>query len=921
MALSEVKPPPKPTRSRASSNPTKSIPPNNGVMINVHIPHSLATRAPVPIPRSAQKTILAETGGYLSSIPIATVSAELQLPNAESRSATGPIERRAGNPQGPPGIPPKPTSSHNKYTNQSIATTANNNSKSNNNGSSSSFNKQEVSSQASEAPMPPPKPKRISLAPQPKAKPLSLQSVPLLSKTEAPARSSTSLPSIPTPSHVALSSSTTTTSSSASPSTAHKKIPSANQSQESVKPKSIAANNAFAIASQTQVQPLTPPTPPAKKPRSQESSLNAPFNPIEPLSTLQQQQWLQSQMREQPSSPPPHMSKSHPNVGSESLATPTTSERQFDSATGTNPTLIGARSRLRSVSDAKASTSLTMAVSQSSRSPTTQTTLFDNDGFGLLNNKGCTSAPLVSPTYLPPHSGRNGTYPYADIVDDGSSGTAASEKLAASLHKIQALAQGQTERMKQINYAEKKADLAEAVYEKSSLWRARGAEWGGIAKKVWEDRGGMGGIAGGFADRWKRRVDGANDGTPDYPGPGPAAQIFGIPLEEAVRLSKISASTGVPAVVTRCIEYLDVMGVEEVGLYRVPGSTSNVARLKTMFDSGHDYDFLQKGNQPQHPHDVATLLKLYLRELPSPIIPLDAMSAFNNIDFSDQDQSRSIGKLRENLRLLPLENYLLMGTLCRHLSNLADYDHHTKMNISNLGLIFCPTLQIGSVLFKHLLGGDGNEEERRKCLLAVWADLEIRHEEMENLEMIKNFEMGLQIGRDEASATSGAVLQEDRKSQELERQSWEQVDHNPVDLTQSLPQSQPPVTSQQQSHQNPSVPRSSSHDSSGSGSRMGGVFDSFMPAPVVESSEPIMDLYDELMTRELTEATNTPLIDLDFNDNNDLQSMQEENVSQGDQWRRHAREPAINRRQRSPSPLPLGVTRHERFPAVSIRNY
>lgn len=59
--------------------------------------------------------------------------------------------------------------------------------------------------------------------------------------------------------------------------------------------------------------------------------------------------------------------------------------------------------------------------------------------------------------------------------------------------------------MKQINYSEKKADLAEVVYEKSSVWRARGAEWGGIAKKAWDDRGGMGGIAGGLADRWKRR--------------------------------------------------------------------------------------------------------------------------------------------------------------------------------------------------------------------------------------------------------------------------------------------------------------------------------------------------------------------------------------------------------------------------------
>lgn len=83
--------------------------------------------------------------------------------------------------------------------------------------------------------------------------------------------------------------------------------------------------------------------------------------------------------------------------------------------------------------------------------------------------------------------------------------------------------------------------------------------------------------------------DGINDGNLDYSRyGGEGGRVFGLPLEDAVRISKISASTGVPAVVTRCIEYLDIMGIEEVGLYRVPGSTTNVSRLKAMFDSGKD---------------------------------------------------------------------------------------------------------------------------------------------------------------------------------------------------------------------------------------------------------------------------------------------------------------------------------------------
>ncbi|KAF9928620.1 hypothetical protein BGZ65_006165 [Modicella reniformis] len=496
----------------------------------------------------------------------------------------------------------------------------------------------------------------------------------------------------------------------------------------------------------------------------------------------------------------------------------------------------------------------------------------------------------------------------------------------------------------------------------------------------------MGGIAGGIADRWKRRGDGMNDGSPDYPRYGSAAggggggggRVFGLPLEDAVRISKISASTGVPAVVTRCIEYLDIMGVEEVGLYRVPGSTSNVNRLKAIFDSGHDYDFLQKGNEPQNPHDVGTLLKLYLRELPSPIIPTDTMPSFNNIDFTDhldqqqQQQPPVQQRLKEALRRhLPLENYILLGTLCQHLSNLADYENCTKMNISNLGLIFCPTLHIGSVLFKHLLGGDGSEQERRKSLLIVWEDLEKRREEMENIEMIKDFEMGdggssnsssssssdinssnrrIQLENKNGSLQNGGssfgqvhkVEQQQQQQQQQsfdhgssQRQSWEQIDRDLLDFSSSSPLSSPSSPTTLPPAPLPPLLLSSTTTTTIPTSTTPNLSQYTInnkPKPTTTTTttittEPPLDLYDELMAREINEATSTPLIDFhtsvfghsdggkEDDDDDDLP------VKNNLLWRRHAREPAMNRRSDSPPPSPIRgvVSKHERLPAVSIR--
>lgn len=298
------------------------------------------------------------------------------------------------------------------------------------------------------------------------------------------------------------------------------------------------------------------------------------------------------------------------------------------------------------------------------------------------------------------------------------------------------------------------------------------------------------------------------------------------------------------------------------------------------------------------------------------------MTIFNNIDFSDAKHQHQ-QQLRDALGLLPLENYILLGTLCHHLSNLADYENCTKMNISNLGLIFCPTLQIGSVLFKNLLGGDGSDEERRKGLLAVWSDLERKHEEMENLEMIKDFEMGLELEKEEERLSKDRSNGNHNSPQQYfdiardtdyskDRQALEEIDRSQLETTTTTTTTHHPRVG--------SDPRRNgkvilSPDTT----LMGSSYMSPSTKTIKLPAETTFDLYDELMTKEIDEATSTPLID--FSANNDDESEQAQM-----RWRRHAREPATNRRTES---LPArgsatttttsNTTRHERVPAVSVR--
>jgi hypothetical protein len=295
------------------------------------------------------------------------------------------------------------------------------------------------------------------------------------------------------------------------------------------------------------------------------------------------------------------------------------------------------------------------------------------------------------------------------------------------------------------------------------------------------------------------------------------------------------------------------------------------------------------------------------------------MTIFNNVDFSDA-KSQHQQQLKNALGLLPLENYILLGTLCHHLSNLADYENCTKMNISNLGLIFCPTLQIGSVLFKNLLGGDGSDEERRRGLLTVWSDLESKHEEMENLEMIKDFEMGLELEKEEERLSKDRSNEHHNSRQQYfdiaqdndnskDRQSWEELDRSQLETT----------TTTHHSRVGSDPRRNGKVILSPDTAMMGSSHISPSTRTAKPPTETTFDLYDELMTKEIDEATSTPLIDFSVHDDNESEQAQL-------RWRRHAREPATNRRTESlpargsaTTTATTNTTRHERVPAVSVR--
>ncbi|XP_077414509.1 rho GTPase-activating protein 29-like isoform X2 [Vanacampus margaritifer] len=181
-------------------------------------------------------------------------------------------------------------------------------------------------------------------------------------------------------------------------------------------------------------------------------------------------------------------------------------------------------------------------------------------------------------------------------------------------------------------------------------------------------------------------------------------QLFGINFTQA---SKNSAD-GIPFIIKKCTSEIESRALNIKGIYRVNGAKSRVEKLCQAFENGKDLVELSELS----PHDISNVLKLYLRQLPEPLILYryynDLIGLAKEyqrvvVDEAQEGETKKPGgpsvhlnrlvlRIRDLLRQLPAANYRTLHFLMAHLNRVAEQAEENKMTASNLGIIFGPTL-------------------------------------------------------------------------------------------------------------------------------------------------------------------------------------------------------------------------------------
>lgn len=142
----------------------------------------------------------------------------------------------------------------------------------------------------------------------------------------------------------------------------------------------------------------------------------------------------------------------------------------------------------------------------------------------------------------------------------------------------------------------------------------------------------------------------------------------------------------VPSLIVHCINEIELRGMNEQGLYRVSGGSTDVKCLKEKFFRGRGAPNLSEVDIPT----ICSTIKDFLFKLKEPLITMGLWADFAKAAFI-RDKQDSDAALYQAISELPQPNRDTLAFLILHLQRVSSTPE-CKMPISNLATVFGPTL-------------------------------------------------------------------------------------------------------------------------------------------------------------------------------------------------------------------------------------
>uniref|UniRef100_A0A3B4YS98 Rho GTPase activating protein 18 n=1 Tax=Seriola lalandi dorsalis TaxID=1841481 RepID=A0A3B4YS98_SERLL len=166
--------------------------------------------------------------------------------------------------------------------------------------------------------------------------------------------------------------------------------------------------------------------------------------------------------------------------------------------------------------------------------------------------------------------------------------------------------------------------------------------------------------------------------------------LFGVPLATLLDQDQRRApGTKVPFILQRFISHIEEEGLDTEGLLRIPGAATRVKSLCQELETSF-YDGMFPWQQLKQ-HDAASLLKLFIRELPHPLLTVEYLSAFIAVN-KLPTKKQQLQALNLLVLLLPEHNRDTLKALVEFFQRVIDHQAKNKMTLNNVSVVIAPNI-------------------------------------------------------------------------------------------------------------------------------------------------------------------------------------------------------------------------------------
>jgi hypothetical protein len=147
----------------------------------------------------------------------------------------------------------------------------------------------------------------------------------------------------------------------------------------------------------------------------------------------------------------------------------------------------------------------------------------------------------------------------------------------------------------------------------------------------------------------------------------------------------------IPRIVAKSCQFLEDTATDVQGLLRVSAVKDDVEALKNEIDRYGDADY----SRAESPHVIGGVLKLFLRQLPDPLLTTAKYSAFIKAG-KLQDNEERISEFKKLLSELPECHYLTFQRMIKLCVKLDEKREVNKMTAYNISTVLGPNLLYGT---------------------------------------------------------------------------------------------------------------------------------------------------------------------------------------------------------------------------------